>query len=68
MSSRLSGFVSNDALRRVPLYADLLRDQAVLPAAFDPVPSGAVDSPEFTPLKVLVIERFGKLFDIVGSV
>jgi ATP-dependent DNA helicase RecG len=51
--------------------ADLLRDQAVLPdaraAAFDLVQSGAVDSPEFAPLKVLVIERFGKLFDIVGS-
>ena len=27
----------------------------------------AVDSPEFAPLKVLVIERFRKLFDIVGS-
>lgn len=51
--------------------ADLLRDQAVLPdaraAAFDLVQSGAVDSPEFAPLKVQVMERFGKLFDIVGS-
>ena len=36
-------------------------------AAFDLVQSGAVDSPEFAPLKVQVIERFGKLFDIVGS-
>lgn len=51
--------------------ADLVRDQAVLldarTAAFNLVESATVDSPEFAAIKRCVIDRFGKLFDIVGS-
>jgi ATP-dependent DNA helicase RecG len=51
--------------------ADLVRDQAALAdaraAAFDLVASNTVDAPEFAALKRTVIDRFGKLFDIVGS-
>jgi ATP-dependent DNA helicase RecG len=51
--------------------ADLVRDQAELEAtrriAFELVESGRFDQPEFAPLKVHVLERFGKLLDIAGS-
>jgi ATP-dependent DNA helicase RecG len=51
--------------------ADLARDEAVLPearqTAFELVGSGEFDKPEFAPLKVRVLERFGKLFDLAGS-
>jgi ATP-dependent DNA helicase RecG len=51
--------------------ADLGRDQAVLlearQTAFDLVGSGTFDQPEFAPLKIRVLERFGKLFDLAGS-
>lgn len=51
--------------------ADLVRDQALLPearaAAFELVSSGELDTPEFLPLKVQVLERFGKLMEIAGS-
>jgi ATP-dependent DNA helicase RecG len=57
---------------QLPLrVADLVRDQAALvdarAAAFDLVQSATVDTPEFAALKRSVIDRFGKLFDIVGS-
>jgi ATP-dependent DNA helicase RecG len=51
--------------------ADLVRDEAELAearqAAFDLVNSGAFDQPQFVPLKIRVLERFGKLFDLAGS-
>jgi len=51
--------------------ADLVRDESELgesrQAAFDLVGSGEFDDPKFVPLKVRVLERFGKLFDLVGS-
>lgn len=51
--------------------ADLVRDQDVLqPArdtAFELVRSGEFDQPHFTPLKLRVLDRFGKLFELAGS-
>ncbi|HEY2253607.1 MAG TPA: ATP-dependent DNA helicase RecG [Planctomycetaceae bacterium] len=51
--------------------ADLVRDAAELgdarTAAFELVNSGAFDQPAFAPLKIRVLERFGQLFDLVGS-
>ncbi|MBI3863096.1 MAG: ATP-dependent DNA helicase RecG [Planctomycetia bacterium] len=51
--------------------ADLSRDEAALvearQVAFDLVGSGTFDQPDFAPLKVRVLERFGKLFDLAGS-
>jgi ATP-dependent DNA helicase RecG len=52
-------------------FADLVRDKAQLAdtraAAFELVQSGQIDSPAFAPLKIRVMERFGKLFDIAGG-
>jgi ATP-dependent DNA helicase RecG len=51
--------------------ADLLRDGAELldarQAAFELVGSGEFDQPDFAPLKIQVLERFGKLFELAGS-
>jgi ATP-dependent DNA helicase RecG len=51
--------------------ADLVRDQdllaAVRNAAFELIESGEFDQPAFAPLKIRVLERFGKLFELVGS-
>lgn len=51
--------------------ADLVRDQDLLATvrnvAFDLLGSGEFDQPAFAPLKIRVLERFGKLFDLVGS-
>ncbi|MGE5194095.1 MAG: ATP-dependent DNA helicase RecG [Deltaproteobacteria bacterium] len=51
--------------------ADLLRDESELGearrTAFDLVGSGEFDQPHFAPLKIRVLERFGKLFDLAGS-
>ena len=51
--------------------ADLVRDSDVLSRArreaFDLVESGQLDAAEFTPLKVRVLERFGKLFELPQS-
>jgi ATP-dependent DNA helicase RecG len=51
--------------------ADPLRDARVLDeaheVAFRLVDSGEFDRPEFAPLKVHVLERFGKLFDLPQS-
>ncbi|MSR60740.1 MAG: ATP-dependent DNA helicase RecG [Planctomycetaceae bacterium] len=51
--------------------ADLVRDQAELETArelaFDLVRSGRLDQPEFAPLKIRVLERFGTLLDLAGS-
>jgi ATP-dependent DNA helicase RecG len=51
--------------------ADLLRDEPEVGEArriaFDLVGSGEFDQPPFVPLKVRVLERFGKLFDLAGS-
>ncbi len=48
--------------------ADLTRDEAILrearTAAFDLVRSGEFDRPELAPLKVRVLERFGKALDL----
>jgi ATP-dependent DNA helicase RecG len=48
--------------------ADLTRDEAILKetrsAAFDLVRSGEFDRPELAPLKVRVLERFGKALDL----
>lgn len=57
---------------QLPLHvADVLRDEAELAearkSAFDLVGSGEFDEPAFVPLKVRVLERFGKLFDLAGS-
>ncbi len=53
------------------VVADLVRDEADLAdarrAAFDLVGTGAFDQPAFAPLKIRVLERFGKLFDLAGS-
>ena len=51
--------------------ADLTRDGAQLAdarqCAFDLVETGRFDQPEFVPLKVRVLDRFGKLFELAGS-
>jgi ATP-dependent DNA helicase RecG len=51
--------------------ADLIRDAAVLnearTAAFALVTAGRIDTPEFAPLKLRVLDRFGKLFDLPQS-
>ncbi len=51
--------------------ADLVRDAAVLQpardAAFALVEEGRIDTPEFAPLKLRVMQRFGKLFDLPQS-
>lgn len=51
--------------------ADLLRDEAELAearrTAFDLVGSGEFDQLPFVPLKIRVLDRFGKLFDLAGS-
>lgn len=51
--------------------ADLVRDAAELvnarQAAFELVNSGTFDQLQFAPLKIRVLERFGKLFDLAGS-
>jgi ATP-dependent DNA helicase RecG len=57
---------------QLPLrVADVLRDEVELAearkSAFDLVGSGQFDEPAFVPLKVRVLERFGKLFDLAGS-
>jgi ATP-dependent DNA helicase RecG len=48
--------------------ADLTRDESILKetrtAAFDLVRSGEFDRPELAPLKVRVLERFGKALDL----
>ncbi|HXY37664.1 MAG TPA: ATP-dependent DNA helicase RecG [Planctomycetaceae bacterium] len=48
--------------------ADLARDEAILKearaAAFDLVRSGEFDRPELAPLKIRVLERFGKALDL----
>jgi ATP-dependent DNA helicase RecG len=53
------------------VVADLVRDQADLAdarrAAFDLVGTKEFDQPAFAPLKIRVLERFGKLFDLAGS-
>jgi ATP-dependent DNA helicase RecG len=52
-------------------FADLSRDKAQLAdtraAAFELVQTGRIDTPEFAPLKLRVMERFGQLFDIAGG-
>jgi ATP-dependent DNA helicase RecG len=51
--------------------ADLVRDKRELEAArklaFELVKSGRFDQPEFVPLKVEVLNRFGRLLDISGG-
>jgi len=51
--------------------ADLTRDQALLEEArdlaFDLVESGQFDTPEFAPLKNLVLDRFSELMDLPRS-
>jgi ATP-dependent DNA helicase RecG len=51
--------------------ADLARDAELLTearqTAFQLVQSGEFDQPDFAPLKIQVLERFGKLFDLAGS-
>ncbi len=54
---------------QLPLrVADLIRDHAVLvrarKLAFELVESGRLDRPEFAPLKIQVLERFGQLMDL----
>jgi ATP-dependent DNA helicase RecG len=53
------------------IVADLVRDAAELQesrdVAFGLVRSGTFDQPEYAPLKIRVLERFGKLFDLAGS-
>lgn len=48
--------------------ADLRKDEKILKrtrkVAFDLVKTGEFDQPHFTPLKVLVLQRFGKLMDL----
>jgi ATP-dependent DNA helicase RecG len=48
--------------------ADLVRDQKLLEearqAAFPLVESGAIDSPEFAPLKLQVLDRFAQLMEL----
>jgi ATP-dependent DNA helicase RecG len=49
-------------------FANLLRDQAVLVdarnAACDAIDSGAIDTAEYAPLKLRVLDRFAKLMDL----
>jgi ATP-dependent DNA helicase RecG len=57
---------------QLPLQvADVTRDEVELgearKSAFDLVGSGEFDEPAFAPLKIRVLERFGKLFDLAGS-
>ena len=57
---------------QLPLkVADLVRDQQQLRTArklaFQLVTSGAFDEPEFAPLKIRVLERFGQLMDLPQS-
>jgi ATP-dependent DNA helicase RecG len=51
--------------------ADLVRDQADLESArtlaFSLVESGRFDEPEFAPLKIEVLERFGKKLELAGT-
>jgi ATP-dependent DNA helicase RecG len=51
--------------------ADVVRDESELGEArriaFELVGSGEFDQPHFAPLKIQVMERFGKLFDLAGS-
>jgi ATP-dependent DNA helicase RecG len=51
--------------------ADLVRDKEILTearkAAFELVEGGQIDAPEFAPLKLRVLERFGKLMDLPRS-
>ena len=47
--------------------ARVTRVEPSLQAAFDLVGSGEFDGPKFVRLKVQVLERFGKLFELVGS-
>jgi len=51
--------------------ADLVRDGAELldarQAALELVGSGEFDQPDYAPLKIQVLERFGKLFELAGS-
>jgi ATP-dependent DNA helicase RecG len=51
--------------------ADLVRDRELLEesrkTAFELVQSGRIDAPEFAPLKLRVLDRFGKLMDLPRS-
>ena len=51
--------------------ADLVRDREILvkarDSAFRLVESAKIDEPEFTPLKLRVLDRFGKLMDLPRS-
>jgi ATP-dependent DNA helicase RecG len=51
--------------------ADLVRDESELETArrhaFRLVESGRFDGPEFVPLKIRVLERFGTLLDLAGT-
>ncbi|HTI50467.1 MAG TPA: ATP-dependent DNA helicase RecG, partial [Planctomycetaceae bacterium] len=51
--------------------ADLVRDENELEAArrlaFELVESGRFDQPEFAPLKIRVLERFGQLLNLAGT-
>jgi len=51
--------------------ADLIRDESLLAVTRDHagelVSSGRFDQPEFAPLKIRVLDRFGKLLDITGG-
>ncbi len=51
--------------------ADLIRDDKLLlearKAAFEVVESGEFDAPEFAPLKIRVLERFGRLMELPKS-
>lgn len=51
--------------------ADLVRDREILEesrkTAFELVQSGRIDAPEFAPLKLRVLDRFGKLMDLPRS-
>ena len=51
--------------------ANVARDQKFLEeartAAFDLVESGRLDAPDYMPLKLRVLERFGRLFDLPQS-
>ncbi|NOX53764.1 MAG: ATP-dependent DNA helicase RecG, partial [Planctomycetes bacterium] len=57
---------------QLPLkVADLVHDQATLiqarKAAFDLVESGQLDQPDYAPLKIRVLERFGELMELPKS-
>ena len=51
--------------------ADLVRDQSLLErardCAFDLVGSGQFDGPDYAPLKIRVLERFGTIMDLPQS-